>query len=81
MLKHRVTGVLQLPAGTVLGLAEHQVKRRAHALKPRGAGVYEATSPVQFKAGEVIASLGPLPKALASLVEPVAEAPKAAARK
>lgn len=76
MRKFTVTGVLSLPAGSVLGLSERQAEARRHALKTRAAGVYEATSPVQFKAGEAIAFAGELPKALASLVEPAADKAK-----
>ena len=55
-------------AGSRLGLSKEQAAARATALREVGKGVYVAQQQVQFKAGEIIAVDGALPKALGAAV-------------
>ena len=56
--------------GARLGLSQEQAAARAYALREVGRGLYLATAPVEFKAGEVLTvEEDALPKSLASLVE------------
>ena len=69
-MKYTATAIVNLPAGTVLGLSESQAASRMHALQPKGRkGVYLAMQPVQFKVGETFDYDGELPKSLAQSVE------------
>ena len=88
-MRFRVLAPLSLwSMGAVVGLTEEQAAPRAHGLRSVGAGRYEVTRTVQFKAGEVIEYDGILPKNLAEPVVEVlpvaladAKAPKAKKRK
>lgn len=77
MRKYTVTAVAGFAAGAVLGLSDRQAAPRAHALKPlkvdkkAGFGLYETTSRVEFKVGEVIATDMELSKHMLTLLEPV----------
>lgn len=68
MDKFLIIAPATFPAGTRLGLSQEQAVARIAALQEAGKGVYVATQPVQFKAGEVIGMAGEMPKALGELV-------------
>ena len=51
MLKVRTRKIVNVAAGTLLGLSDDQARRRAHNLTKEG-GRYRANVAVQFKAGE-----------------------------
>jgi hypothetical protein len=74
MTKYEVTATARIHAG-VLALTTEQAAARAHNLKALGNGRFEVVHPVEFKAGEVIAYEGDLPKVLATaLVDAAAKA-------
>jgi predicted DNA-binding antitoxin AbrB/MazE fold protein len=74
MRKYTVIATLTIQAGAMVGLTKAQAAARGHALKPvdvdrKGDGVFEVLSPVQFKAGEQIATDTELNKQLAAQLE------------
>lgn len=88
MRTYTVLAVLTLQAGASVALTGKQAGIRAHALKPvkvnpkTGDGIFQVLEPVQFKAGETIATDLELNKALATTLEPVEDTrTKAQARK
>ena len=86
MNKVRAIAAARFAAGTLLALNERQAGDRKHALRQVSQGVFEATQPVQFKAGEEFGVAGDLPKAMFDLLEgegvpAPAAAPAAAAPK
>lgn len=68
MEKFLIVSPATFPAGIRLVLSQEQAEARIAALQEAGKGVYIATQPVQFKAGEVIGMSGEMPKALGELV-------------
>ena len=78
MQTYRVIAPLTLHTGGI-ALTDAQAEPRANRLQRRGEGVYEVVLPVQFKAGEEIGYEGDLPKALATMLAPAAEAAAAEA--
>ena len=76
MRKYTVLAALTIQAGFVLGLTKAQAAARNHALEPvqvdkkTGDGNFKVLSPVQFKAGEQIATDAELNKVLATQLEP-----------
>lgn len=74
--RYTTTSPLNLAAGLVVGLSFAQAETRAHALdeisrdSKAKTGVFRVRSPIQFKAGEVIAvEEGSINKALAAALE------------
>ena len=53
------------------GLTQEQAAPRRHALREVEAGVFEPVAEIQFKKGERVQILSPLPKALVSRLQPV----------
>jgi len=80
-MKYTVTSASARLASGVLGLTKEQARARRHNLKDLGKGRYEILHPVEFKAGEVIAYEGDLPKAMAAVMIDEAEAKKDADKK
>jgi predicted DNA-binding antitoxin AbrB/MazE fold protein len=54
-------------------LTPDQARPRAHVLKEVEKGVFEPTAEIQFKRGERVQILTPLPKRMASRLEPTKE--------
>lgn len=79
LIRYQTTAPVTLGAGAVLGLSAAQAASRRPALQVVADGVFLAVAPVQLKAGETFGYEGPLPKALADSLEPVAKATKAKA--
>ena len=77
LIRYQTTAPVTLGAGAVLGLSAAQAASRRPALQVVADGVFLAVAPVQLKAGEIFGYEGPLPKALADSLEPVAKATKA----
>jgi hypothetical protein len=73
LIRYQATAPVTLGAGAVLGLSPAQAASRRSALQTVADGVFAAVAPLQFKAGEVFGYEGPLPKALADSLEPVAK--------
>lgn len=74
MLKYKTTDIIELFSGKV-GLSKKQAARRSRQIKKAGEGVYEILTPVQFKAGEVVALDNP-DKVTLSKLEPTPETRK-----
>ena len=68
-MKYLIVSPIEIPAGSVLSLTEGQAVPRRAVLKVIGAGIYEATAALSFKAGERIGYEGELPKAMAEKFE------------
>lgn len=76
-MRYRVLTAMQLHPGALLGLTEEQAQARSFALVAEGP-LWRVIKPVGFKAGELIEHEGDLPKAMASVVEPLAAQDEAA---
>ena len=75
MARYQITGrVAGVPADTLVGLSDDQVRRRRSALKPAGDGLYLTLRSIEFKLGEVV-SLDPssLSKLQREMFSPIAE--------
>ena len=70
MQRYTCSKPLALAAGTLVGLSDAQAGARKHALKPQAKGVYLASGPLSFKAGEVVGLDGPNLKRLADTLVP-----------
>lgn len=70
MNQYRALNVVTVHSG-ILKLSKDQAKRRMHSLvaEKKGKGLFEITSPVQFKAGEEFGYKGELPKNLVADLE------------
>ena len=64
MKNYQTQNTLRLPSGVVVGLTPEQAASRLHVLIQQADGVYIATTPLQFKSGEVI-GLDAVPNGLA----------------
>ena len=64
MQNYQTQNTLRLPSGVVVGLTPEQAASRLHVLTQQADGVYIASTPLQFKAGEVI-GLDAVPNGLA----------------
>lgn len=75
MERYQVTGrIAGVPADTVVGLSDDQVRRRRHMLAPAGDGLHRTLQAIEFKQGELV-SLDPasLSKLQREMFAPVAE--------
>ena len=70
-MKYTALAVVAFAAGAELGLSKDQASARRHALTehPKRKGWYQATGPIQLKAGEEFQYDGDLPKSLADALE------------
>lgn len=61
---------IRLAAGTLMQLADDQVRRRRHAIEcvDAAAGIWRSLAPVEFKVGERLGIEPAPPKALAAMV-------------
>lgn len=68
-MKYIATKTATFGPGARLLLSNEQAAPRLHALKALASGLYETTSPVQFKAGESIGVQGAVPKSLQAVLD------------
>lgn len=73
MKAYRVTGPRARFFTGSLRLSEKQYESRRHCLKPLGEGIFEISTPVEFKQNEVVEYDGEVNKAFLQDITPVPE--------